>query len=244
MLLALRGLALLVYFIVAALIGTLICLFRPFNPANTPFCGWLFSIGGLKLLGVKLVVEGKEHLKDWKSSVIIANHQSNLDLFIFGQVLPPRTVSVGKKSLRYLPLFGQVYWLAGNILIDRSKQQKSITTMTSISEAIHQNNSSVWVFPEGTRYPEKGILPFKKGAFYMALNAQVPLVPIVSSAYTTHLKFNRWHSGTVMIRICPPIPTEGRDKRNLDELMQESHAYMQNTYAQLNQEVERGMRAP
>lgn len=238
MLLILRLPALLIYFLLIAFLGTLICLFRPFNPANTPLCGWLFSVGGLKILGVKLVVEGREHFEHWQPGIVIANHQSNLDLFIFGQILPPRTVSVGKSSLKYLPLFGQVYWLAGNILINRRKKTQSIAAMTAISEAIHRNNSSVWVFPEGTRNPSKTLLPFKKGAFYMALNAQVPIVSICASAYSLHLNLNRWHACTVRVRIRPPIVTEGLGKEDLGPLMEKVQFDMQECCDALNQLVE------
>mgnify|MGYP000247433973 CR=1 FL=1 len=79
-------------------------------------------------------VEGKENLTNMEPCIVVANHQDNLDLFIHGGVIPKRTVSIGKKSLRYLPLFGQVYWLSGNIMIDRIKSNASINSMTEKKE--------------------------------------------------------------------------------------------------------------
>jgi len=94
MILFLRAIAVLTYFFLVALLGILVCLFRPFNPDNTRICGRMFSIGGLKLLGIKMTIEGKEHLQNMQPSIVIANHQDNLDLFIHGGVIPKRTVSV------------------------------------------------------------------------------------------------------------------------------------------------------
>ena len=238
MLLAIRIVLVLIYFFVIAFLGTLMCLFRPFNPDNTPLCGRMFSWGGIKLMGIKLVLEGREQLNDWQPSIVVANHQSNLDLFVMGSSVPPRTVTIGKKSLKFLPLFGQVYWLAGNILIDRSKRMQSINTMTQIAEAIHSENTSIWVFPEGTRNSGKTLLPFKKGAFYMAMNANVPIVPICASSYMSHINLNRWRAGTIVVKILPPIPTAGLESDQLGTLITETQTLMQDTIVALNQRIE------
>lgn len=237
MILFLRTVVVLSYFFIVALLGIIICLFRPFNPDNTRICARLFSGGGLKLLGIKLTIEGKEHLENMRPSIVIANHQDNLDLFIHGSVIPKRTVSVGKKSLRYLPLFGQVYWLSGNIMINRKKSKASINSMTETTEALKHNNTSIWVFPEGTRNKGESLLPFKKGAFHMAKQADAPIVPICASAYPKHINLNRWHAGHVCIRILPAIQTKELPQDSINGLCETTHQKMSQTIDELNRVV-------
>lgn len=225
----------LVYFAVAATTGSVFCLLRPFNPDNTRICGRLFSWGMTRILGIKLVIEGRELLDQMQPSIIVANHQSNLDLFVHGAVVPKRTVSVGKKSLKYMPFFGQVYWLAGNILIDRENKRKSINTLSEVTEAITQRNTSIWVFPEGTRHAEPGLLPFKKGAFHMAMRAKAPIVPICASSYRHRLQLNRWHSGSIHVRILPAIETTQLGSHDLKALMTDTHKLMSDTISELDE---------
>lgn len=233
-----RILLVLTYFLGAAIVSSLVSLCRPFNPDNTRLGGKIFSWGALKLLGVDYRVEGRENIAEVPPSIVVANHQDNMDLFMCGPVVPKRTVSIGKKSLRFLPLFGQAYWLAGNILIDRSNQTKSINLLSQITEAIHHDQKSVWVFAEGTRNRGKGLLPFKKGAFHMALKAGVPIIPICISTYPGKLDLDRWCSGTVRVKILPPISTEGYNEKSMDALRQETWSLMSETIKQLDQQVD------
>jgi 1-acyl-sn-glycerol-3-phosphate acyltransferase len=237
MLIFLRTIVILSYFFVIALLGILVCLFRPFNPDNTRICGRMFSIGGLKILGIKMTIEGKEHLQNMQPSIVIANHQDNLDLFIHGGVIPKRTVSVGKKSLRYLPLFGQVYWLSGNIMIDRKKLKDSINSMTETTGALKHNSTSIWVFAEGTRNKGENLLPFKKGAFHMAKQADAPILPICASAYPKHIDLKKWRAGEVKVRILPPIQTKDLNKEDMNFLSQEIRDQMFQAIEELNSTI-------
>ncbi len=238
MILFIRTLLVITYFFAVALLGILVCLLRPFNPDNTRICARMFSLGGLKLLGVRLHVKGLEHLQSMPPSVVIANHQDNLDLFIHGGLIPRRCVSVGKKSLRYLPLFGQVYWLAGNIMIDRSKSKASITTMTETTQALKDRQTSIWVFPEGTRNKGNNLLPFKKGAFHMAKQANAPIIPICASAYPQHLRLNKWHAGDVYIEVLPAVQTKDIPHEVINSLCQQIHAQMSETIEHLNTQAQ------
>jgi len=239
MLKTLRLSMLLVYFLFAALLGIIVCLFRPFNPDNTRICGRLFSWGGLRILGLRLEVEGDEYLKAGTPGVIIANHQSNFELFVHGAIVPSRAVSIGKASLKYLPLFGQAYWLSGNILIDRADQNQSKRTIAKVAQAITQQNTSVWIYPEGTRNPEAGILPFKKGAFHMAMNAKAPIIPICTSSYKQTINLNAWRSGTVIVRILPSVQTDTLDFKTMPAFIEDMHDNMARTIAELDARVER-----
>lgn len=211
------------YFVIVAIFCALVCLFRPFNPNNNRFAARAFSYGGLKILGLKVVVEHPERLHGLKQSVVVANHQSNLDLFVLGGLVPLRTASIGKSSLKWIPLFGQVYWLAGNVMIDRSNAKQSIDAMDQVRKAIIEDERSIWVFPEGTRNLGRGLSAFKKGAFHIAIQAQCPIYPVVSSTYSGRLKLNERASGTVRISLLPPIETTGLTKDDVTELMQRVH---------------------
>jgi len=227
----------LMYFFTVALSGSLVSLLRPFNPDNTRICGRMFSWGAMKLLGIKLIIEDADILKNMTPSVVIANHQDNLDLFVHGAIVPRRTVSVGKKSLKYLPLFGQVYWLSGNIMIDRRKSRESINAMAETTEALKKNKTSIWVFAEGTRNRGKGLLPFKKGAFHMAKQAGVPIVPICASTYPGKIDLGKWRAGTVILKVLPPIETELLGKHDLSELRSTTHELMARTIDELDRRV-------
>lgn len=88
--------------------------------------------------------------------------------------MPPNTVSVGKKSLKWIPLFGLFFGISGNIYIDRSDRKQAINSFNEAIPRIKSNKLNIWLFPEGTRGDSKALLPFKKGAFHLAIDAQVP----------------------------------------------------------------------
>lgn len=220
--LALVGVA----FLISAVAGLLLTLVRPFHPDNSRLCARLYAWPILRLLGIRMEVDVDTLDALRQSCVVIANHQSNLDLFILGSVVPRRTVSVGKKSLKWIPLFGQAYWLAGNILVDRGNPRSAKHAMRVTHAALKERDTSIWVFPEGTRSLGRGLQPFKKGAFQMAVAAGVPIVPVCASSYVGRLHFGRWGSGRVRIQSLPPIPTEGLSARDVPALMERCQASM------------------
>ena len=112
MLYVLRALLLAVHFVVASVLGLLVGIARPFNPDNSRLAARIYALPALRIMGVRMRLEVDEVLNHQRPAVIVANHLSNYDLFVFGRVVPIRTVSLGKKSLKWLPLFGQLYWLA------------------------------------------------------------------------------------------------------------------------------------
>lgn len=239
MLFLLRMLAMAVHFIIAGTLGLLLGLCRPFNPDNSRICARLYSLPALWLLRLKLKTEVKSLLEQQSACVIVANHQSNYDLYVIGRVVPPRTVSIGKKSLKWVPFFGQLYWLAGNVLLDRGNAQRAKQAMLTTTDTLRHKNTSIWVFPEGTRNLGKGLLPFKKGAFQMAIAAGVPIIPVCVSSYATHIRLNRWDSGDIMIRSLPAIPTAGLSLDDVPALMDECRTQMQTCIGSLDQQLAR-----
>jgi len=227
MLFLLRMLAMGVHFIFAGILGLLLGICRPFNPDNSRLCARLYSIPAQWLLRWKLKTDVQPLLDHQRSCVIVANHQSNYDLYVLGRVVPKRTVSIGKKSLKWVPFFGQLYWLAGNVLLDRGNAVRAKQAMLTTTETLKHKDTSIWVFAEGTRNLGKGLLPFKKGAFHMAIAAGVPIIPVCVSTYVNHLHLNRWNSGEIIIRSLPAIPTAGLTQDDLPQLIDTCRTQMQ-----------------
>lgn len=189
------------------------------------------------ILGLKIRCHNFASLRNIGPCVYIVNHQHNLDLIVCGRVVAKRTVTVGKKSLRFLPFFGQLYWLAGNIFVDRKNQTRSRDTISSSTRSLTKKNTSIWVFAEGTRNRGRNLLPFKKGAFVMAIDAGVPIVPICVSSYPLYMNLRKLRSGVADIRILPPVMTDKLTRANIDSLMTQCWEKMKENIAAMDQEV-------
>lgn len=148
-----RMLLLGVHFILAGVIGVIIGLCRPFNPDNSRLYARVYAWPSSWLLRLKIDAEVGPLFDQPPGCVIIANHQSNFDLFVLGNVVPPRTVCIGKKSLGWIPLFGQLFWLGGNVLVDRGNAFQARRAIQTTTRTLRENHTSIWVFPEGTRNP-------------------------------------------------------------------------------------------
>ncbi|NQD78636.1 1-acylglycerol-3-phosphate O-acyltransferase [Pseudomonas sp. CrR14] len=227
MLFVLRMLMMSVHFVIAGILGLLLGLCRPFHSDNSRLCARFYSLPALRMLRLNVETDTRNLAEHDRPCVIIANHQSNYDLYVIGCVVPRRTVSIGKKSLKWVPLFGQLYWLAGNVLIDRGNARKAKQSMLATTHTLQHENTSIWVFPEGTRNGGGDMLPFKKGAFQMAIAAGVPIIPVCVSSYARSLRLNSWNSGKVMIRSLPAIPTAGLGIDDVPQLIETCRSRMQ-----------------
>jgi len=218
----------------------IICLFalvlylaRPFNPDNNRLLGTAVARFGRALLGMERPLDGWENVPTDRPTVMIANHQHNDDLFVMGDLLPPRTVTVGKSSLVWVPFFGQVFWLGGNVIINRARSHKAIAVMQATSEAIARDHKSLWVFPEGTRSRGRGLQKFKKGAFHAAVASGAPITLVCARQYEDKTLGLSGRREPVPIRILPPIETAGLTTDDIPELMARCHQRMAETIAEL-----------
>jgi len=219
------------------LIACLYCLVRPFHRNSvylTSKCLGKVSY----LFGLKVEVRIPESVKNDSPVVYVCNHQNSYDIFTIANAVLPNTVSVGKKSLKWIPFFGQMYWLTGNILIDRKNTNKAMNTIALTAKKIREKNISVWLFPEGTRSKGRGILPFKTGAFRTALQAGVPIVPVCASNMHKKVDLNRWNNGKIIIEFMEPILIEDMNKDNIRTLTNEARELMKAKFEQLNTEAE------
>lgn len=238
MLLIIRTILLICSLLLMTVYAIFYCLFSPRNPKNTYHFAMLFSKLA-PLVGLKVTVRIPESAKKNGPVVYVANHQNNYDMLTATAITQPNTVTIGKKSLVWIPLFGIIYWLTGNILIDRDNKKKSKNTISNVVEQMHAKNISVWIFPEGTRSRGRGLLPFKMGAFHTALQAGVNVVPILVSDTHQQVKLNRWDNGEVIVEMLEPIDISTYKKREIRRLMNDAHAIMLAKYELLNAEVNR-----
>ncbi len=231
----LRIIAVAIFAVVMFIFGCGYCLLSPRNPKHVFTFGRMFAAMS-KVFGIKLELRLPEDAYKRGQAVYIANHQNNWDLFTVSSAVTPKVVTVGKKSLAWMPLFGQLYWLTGNILIDRANKAKAKGTINQVVDNIKQSDVSVWMFPEGTRSRGRGLLPFKTGAFHAAMGAEVPVIPIVCSS-TRHLKLNRWNNGHVIVEMLPPVSYEEYKEKSVRDLSNQCYEAMKVKLEELDKEV-------
>ncbi len=130
--------------------------------------------------------DATDRLNQVRPAVFISNHQSALDVLVLGYVFPKYCSITAKTSLKYYPFLGWFMRLSGSIFIDRANSKDARQAMSGAADAIRARKQSVYIFPEGTRShaQEPMLLPFKKGAFHLAVQAGVPIVPIVVANYS------------------------------------------------------------
>lgn len=217
-----------------SLIGTIYALVSLRDPNSVSIVArWFGSLH--KFLGLTLITRKRPEIN--YPVIYIGNHQNNYDMVTISSMVAENTVSIGKKSLIWIPFFGLVYWATGNIFIHREKRSSAIETMNKVGNIIKERKVSVWMFPEGTRSRGRGLLPFKTGAFHLAISAGVPIVPIVCSNLHDKIDLNRRQNGVVICEMLDPIDTSGYTRENVKELMEKCHSIMLSKFNELNQEV-------
>jgi putative phosphoserine phosphatase/1-acylglycerol-3-phosphate O-acyltransferase len=168
--------------------------------------------------GIDLRVEGEEHLWSHRPAVFIFNHQSALDAVLMIKMLRRDITGVGKKELKSNPIFGPMFSAAGVVFIDRGNSTRAIEGLEPAVRALREGRSLV-IAPEGTRSltPRPG--PFKKGAFHMAMQAGVPIVPVVFRNVLDALPKDAVvvRPATIEAVVLPPIDTTTWTRERLDD---------------------------
>jgi 1-acyl-sn-glycerol-3-phosphate acyltransferase len=186
-------------------------------------------------LGLRLRVRGRERLRAHRPCVIVANHQSMLDVPVLAALFPPGTVIVAKDEIRGIPVVGRMYRATGNLFVDRSRPRSAHRTMRAAEDALRAGKS-VWIFPEGTWGTEPGrMLGFKTGAFRLAAATGAPIVPVVVAPLkpAVDLEGGRIRPSTIRIRVLPPIPTAGLGEDDVVPLLRETRRRMETALRRL-----------
>lgn len=146
---------------------------------------------------------------------------------------------VAKRELFYAWPFGLAAWLCGLIFINRMQSDRARDHLNKASTNIKNKKIKLWIFPEGTRRNTGELHSFKKGAFHVAIDAQIPILPVVFSSYRTFLDDKNKHlnNGHVIITTLPPIPTVGLTKFDLDQLIARTYDAMNREFQLTSQEV-------
>ncbi|GAA5972683.1 hypothetical protein JCM8115_006498 [Rhodotorula mucilaginosa] len=172
-----------------------------------------FEASTAPLVGVSLRVEGRHHLEENRPAVLVGNHQTMLDILYLGAVFPKGTAIMAKRELLYTPLLGQFMYLSKAVFVNRAKREDAVKVFAKVASEMKRKSLSLFIFPEGTRSASAvpSLLPFKKGAFHLAVQAQLPIVPIVCEnyAHVYHAKSKCFDGGEIVVRVLPPISTEG-----------------------------------
>ena len=179
---------------------------------------WLypFALWGAKTWLVacraKVKVTGFEHLDPDRAYVFASNHRSYLDTAALFRYAGKRIGLVAKKELLKAPVLGQGMGFVNIIAIDRSNPERALASMEK-ARSVMKAGYSFGVFVEGTRAMPGELLPFKKGAFYLAQQMDAPIVPVAirNTDWMMGKKTGVAYPGEIEMILLPPVETEGRD---------------------------------
>ncbi|KAL2782245.1 1-acyl-sn-glycerol-3-phosphate acyltransferase beta isoform a precursor [Daubentonia madagascariensis] len=190
--------------------------------------------------GLRFEVKGQQKLEVDEPCVIISNHQSILDMMGLMEILPKRCVQIAKRELLFLGPVGLIMYLGGVYFINRQRSSTAMTVMADLGERMVRENLKVWIYPEGTRNDNGDLLPFKKGAFYLAIQAQVPIIPVVYSSFSSfyNTKTELFTSGTVTVQVLDAIPTRGLTEADIPKLVDTCHQAMRRTFFHISKTLQ------
>lgn len=208
--------------ILTALITTVGSMFNAHFWGYWPAHIWGRLVCTLFLLPVK--IEGKEHLHPRTSYVFVPNHQGAFDIFLVYGYLGRNFKWMMKKGLRKIPLVGKACESGGHIFVDRSSPSKIKATMEK-AEASLVDGVSLVVFPEGARTHDGRMIPFKRGAFMLADDLQLAVVPVsINGSFRVLPRSGKWiHWSPLRMTIHAPIPPKGKGAENIRLTMEESY---------------------
>ncbi|MEM1113545.1 MAG: HAD-IB family hydrolase [Pseudomonadota bacterium] len=188
--------------------------------AGQNFSFSLFADTASALIGMNLRVKGEEHLWSERPAVFVFNPQSKADFQIIAGLLRRDIAGIGKKEIKTeSPLIGLVLEMGGVVFIDRADGRSAIKAIEPLIEVMRKEGKSVVLAPEGTRTVSPKLAPFKKGAFHIAMQAGVPIVPIViRNALDVAPKGDFvFRSATVDVQVLPPVDTSRWQRETIND---------------------------
>lgn len=174
------------------------------------FVGRCFKYTMWYTTGITFTIDDPhDYLSKTRPAIFVGNHQTELDVLMLGCIFPKWCSVTAKRSLKNLPFLGWFMTLSGTVFIDRANSKNARQAMAGASDEISREKQSVYMFPEGTRSytKEPTLLPFKKGAFHLAIQSGVPIVPVVVANYShiLHPRTLTFKSGEIPIRGMLPL---------------------------------------
>ncbi|MDM8552908.1 lysophospholipid acyltransferase family protein [Desulfobacterales bacterium HSG2] len=180
---------------------------------------WAESI--LFISGIRVRVRGLSNISPDRSYIYMPNHQSYFDIPVLMAYLRVQFRWLAKVELFKIPIFGQAMQRAGYISIDRSNRKSAFKSLRQAAETI-RNGVSVVIFPEGTRSRDGSISPFKKGGFIVAIDSEVPIVPVILHGTRSIMSRQRLtiNPRDVEVEIRPPVETSEYTRKTKGDLLE------------------------
>lgn len=197
----------------------------PLDPRIERVIAWWARLW-LRTAKCTIEVEGVENVDTSRSYVVVANHQSNFDVMACFGALPIPIRFLAKKELFNIPVFAQAMRAVGIVEVDRGGRAAAIASVNRQSKPVIERGHSLIIFPEGTRSYHGELQAFKKGAFAIAVAANMPLLPVsIDGTWAAWKPHSPWITGGSAIRvvISPPVETNGEQGKDLDELRTRVH---------------------
>lgn len=198
-------------------------IFHPYSHFNSGVIRiWARII--LLAAGVKLKIEGTENIVSEESYIVVANHQSLMDIPVLAYGLPAPIRFIAKKELFKIPVLGWGMKAAGMLEIDRTNQKQSFDTLKKAEQVLRSNHLSILAFPEGTRSEDGKIHNFKKGPFILAINTGLSIIPVSVSGTRNLIPKGKIqiNPGRVKIQIHTPVPVADLNLSDRNRLVSET----------------------
>jgi 1-acyl-sn-glycerol-3-phosphate acyltransferase len=211
-----------IHTIVFCIWGLILSLFDKGGRLVHTHCAVPWATAILYVCGIKVTVEGPQHLDNLAPRIYLTNHQSAFDVFVLLAFLPVHFKFVLKEELMRIPLFGATMRSAGYIGIARDDARSALKSMHQAADKI-RNGASVVIFPEGTRSADGRIQAFMPGAFHLALRSGSDIVPItIDGSYRIMSKGSlRINKVACTMKIGRPISVKGYSKKEMGRLMEQ-----------------------
>jgi len=223
---------------ILSVVVIVISLPRPRNPHNAVLAAKMMRFIN-RMVGLTWSIEGTENIPLDAGAVVVMNHQSSVDVTTLMELWSrmDKPVTTPKRSILYSGPFGLAAWLIGSVFIDRASMSGR-EALLEAGETAKERRLKLFVFPEGTRNGDKNLsmLPFKKGAFHVAIETGLPVLPVVVSEYDfLDVDKMMFEQGHVTVRVLEPIDSCQYNKESVDQFIQKTRENMLRTLKELSE---------
>ncbi|MGC9197632.1 MAG: lysophospholipid acyltransferase family protein [Acidobacteriaceae bacterium] len=215
----------------AAVVGIPLSLLR--GNIRTMYHWAMFAMrAGIRAAGIRVRILGVENIPLGESCIFLSNHVSNLDPPILLPAIPGMCSVFLKKSLMKIPLIGTAMRMGKYIPVSRGHSRLDAERSVALAGEALRSGNHIFIFPEGTRSQDGNLLPFKKGAFFLAADSNAPVVPIVIQGTATMMSRGsvRVRPGLATVRFLPALRAESFSSR--EEMMEVVRLEMESVLAQ------------